>query len=189
MAPWGSPMRGCPSAYSREVGHTDGGPTMDSSQLTRRTFLYGSALVAGAAALSACSPGGGGQAPEADPTGGPRLRRRRFGHRSAAQAGGVPAVADAGGQDPARRSRSGCPRTRTSSRTSWVAAGQVRRHAQHERLLHHRRGQGRLRPRVLLRPLPAALPQRRQGRRARAWWSRGSPTTTRRSGPSTSARA
>ncbi len=45
---------------------------MDSSQLTRRTFLYGSALVAGAAALSACSPGGGGQGPGGnDPTGGP----------------------------------------------------------------------------------------------------------------------
>jgi peptide/nickel transport system substrate-binding protein len=45
---------------------------MDSSQLTRRSFLYGSALVAGAAVLSACSPGGGGQGPgNTDPTSGP----------------------------------------------------------------------------------------------------------------------
>ncbi|NYE74437.1 peptide/nickel transport system substrate-binding protein [Microlunatus parietis] len=34
-----------------------------ASQHSRRSFLYGSALLAGAAALSACSPGGGGTSP------------------------------------------------------------------------------------------------------------------------------
>ncbi|GAB3763712.1 ABC transporter substrate-binding protein [Microlunatus parietis] len=36
---------------------------MMASQHSRRSFLYGSALLAGAAALSACSPGGGGTSP------------------------------------------------------------------------------------------------------------------------------
>ncbi|MFC7621129.1 ABC transporter substrate-binding protein [Microlunatus sp. GCM10028923] len=36
---------------------------MMASQHSRRSFLYGSALLAGAAALSACSPGGGGNSP------------------------------------------------------------------------------------------------------------------------------
>lgn len=39
---------------------------MDSSQLSRRRFLYGSALVAGTAALSACSSGG--ETPGTEPT-------------------------------------------------------------------------------------------------------------------------
>ncbi len=44
---------------------------MDSSQLSRRGFLYGSALVAGAAVLSACAPGGGNNPGGTDPTSGP----------------------------------------------------------------------------------------------------------------------
>ena len=73
---------------------------------------------------------------------------------------------------------------------SWVQPGEVRRHHQHECLLLHRRGHGRPRPGVLLRPLPAALPERRQRRRPRSRGSLlGRPTTTPRSGRSASARA
>ena len=113
---------------------------MELGRISRRQFLYGSAVLAGSVALASCTGGGGGETTAAagvsgskavgsssEPLAVPGKYQQAPMHGQHGPAAGRGAAARGPVRDPARVGH----------------RRQVRRQAQHERLLHHRCGDGR----------------------------------------------
>ncbi len=157
--------------------------------LSRRRFLYGSAVVAGSSMLAACtsssSSSGRGRGRRCRPEHGQGL-----GEKAAPGSEELQRVTDPGQPGQVRQDGGGREAAARSSPYvvphNWVERGKYGGTLNMIGVLQPGHGQGGLQPRILLRPLPVAMGERRTGHLAGTRRRPGRRTPTHRSGPCTS---